>query len=162
MPFCRAVVVFVVLLLAPAAAAAAEFGLNIYGLSYHFERERARAIGADNEFNPGVGVRYQIGESERFRWFADAGVYRDSGRNTAKVAGGAFQWKATQSLGIGAALVVFHSDTYNRGRAGIAPLPLVSYELKSASLNLVYIPKINELNDINTLGFWVTLWPGRW
>jgi hypothetical protein len=75
--------------------------------------------------------------------------------------GGAF-WKPTRRFGAGIALAAFESDTYNRGRAFVAPIPLVSYDLGAASLNLAYLPKISDLNDINTLAFWITLWPGKW
>lgn len=152
---------FVLILFIPHAGAG-EIGVNLYGLSYHFERDQAKQIGHDNTFNPGVGVRYLIGENQHFKWFADAGVYRDSSSSTAKLAGVAVQWKITQSLGLGGALVVFNSPAYNRGRTFVAPLPVVSYELSWATLNLFYSPKVRELNEINTLGFWVTLWPGRW
>jgi len=158
----RSGVAFVALMLASAAAAAGELGVNVYGLSYHFERERARAIGTDNEFNPGIGLRYRGDSAGRFQWYADAGVYRDSGRNAAKLAGAAVQWKATERLGLGAALVALHSRTYNRGRAFVTPLPVASYELGPATLNLAYIPRVGSLNSINTLGLWVTLWPQRW
>lgn len=157
----RRALLFFLILVAPAAGAG-ELGVNLYGLSYHFERDRAKQIGLDNTFNPGLGVRYLIGENQHFRWFADAGIYRDSSSDTAKLAGVAMQWKMTESLGLGAALVVFNSPAYNQGRTFVAPLPVFSYELKPVTLNLFYSPKVRELNEINTLGFWVTFWPGRW
>jgi hypothetical protein len=143
-------------------APAGELGVNVYGLSYHFERGRAREIGADNEVNPGLGLRYRIPGSERVEWFLDGGAYRDSGRNTAAYAGGGAFWKPARSFGAGLALAAFHSDTYNNGRAFIAPIPVVSYDFRAATVNLAYFPKIGDLNDINTLAFWVTLWPSRW
>lgn len=42
-----------------------ELGVNLYGFSYHFERERARELGLDNEINPGLGLRYRRPYSER-------------------------------------------------------------------------------------------------
>src|SRR5206468_3340584 len=71
------------LLVLPFCCAAGEFGVNLYGASYHFERSRAKALGLDNEFNPGLGVRYRDKLAERWDWFIDAGAYRDSGRKTA-------------------------------------------------------------------------------
>ena len=152
----------IVIMLVTLPVYAGEFGINLYGLSYHMDRERARQVGLDKTFNPGVGVRYLIGENQHFRWFADAGIYRDSGDATAKLAGAAVQWKVTGSLGIGAALVAFDSPSYNRGRAFVAPLPVVSYELRAATLNLFYSPKLRELNEVDTFGLWITFWPGRW
>jgi len=150
------------LCLAPAVAPAGDIGINVYGLSYHFERDRARDIGVDNEVNPGLGLRYRIPRGERVEWFLDGGAYRDSGRNTAAYAGGGALWKPTKRFGVGLALAAFESDTYNRGRAFVAPIPLISYDLGAASLNMAYLPKIGDLNDINTLAFWITLWPKHW
>src|SRR6266545_3907894 len=120
MHFCRAVVLLV-LAAATLRVDAGELGVNIYGLSYHFERGRAKEIGLENEFNPGLGVRYLIGENDRFRWFADAGLYYDSSRHLAKLTGIAAQWKATESIGLGGALVVWNSRSYNDGRTFVAP-----------------------------------------
>ena len=135
-----------------------ELGINVYGLSYHFERERARELGYDNEVNPGLGVRYRIPRG-RFDWFFDAGAYRDSGRNTALLAGGGALWKPTERLRLGGALTFFSSDTYNDGDAFVAPVPVLAYEWRRVSLNLVYFPKVSGVNELNTLGFWITLWP---
>lgn len=147
-------------LLSPFLAHGGELGINIYGLSYHFDRDVARRIGVDNEFNPGLGARYRL-PRERFEWVLDAGAYRDSGRNVALIAGAGALWKPVPALGLGAALVVFDSDTYNRGRTTVAPVPLAAYDLGPATLNFTYLPKVSDINDVATLGFWVTLWPGR-
>ena len=75
------------------------------------------------------------------------------------LAGGGLLWKLTEGLRIGGALAFFHSDTYNNGTPFIAPLPLVAYEWRAVSVNMVYFPKVSGINDINTLGFWFTFWP---
>ena len=142
--------------LAPALCCA-DVGVNIYGFSWHLDRDKARAEQVDNWFNPGLGLRYRV-PGETFDYFFDAGVYRDSGRNTAVLAGGAAHWRATQSARLGVALVIFNSKTYNGGSTFIAPLPVAAWEFRSVTLNLVYMPKVPELNGINTLGFWLTYW----
>ena len=150
----------VTLLLAacPALAQQGELGINVYGLSYHFERDTARELGYDNEVNPGLGARWRVA-GEKFDWFLEAGAYRDSGRNTAVLAGGGLFWKPTERLRLGGGLALFHSDTYNGGDPFIAPLPLLAYEWRAVTANLVYFPKVSGVNDINTLGFWLTFWP---
>jgi len=145
-------------LLVPGLAPAGELGLNVYGLSYHFERDTARELGTDNEVNPGLGVRWRM-PRQAFDWFFDAGAYRDSGRNTAVLAGAGVLWKPTEHLRLGGALAFFHSETYNDGNPFIAPLPLLAYEWRAVTANLVYFPKVSGVNEINTLGFWLTLWP---
>jgi hypothetical protein len=145
-------------LLALPTPALGEIGLNLYGLSYHFDRSRARELRVDNEINPGLGLRYRVPQSERLQWIFDVGAYRDSGRNTALVAGAGGLWHATHRLRLGAALALFDSDTYNRGKTALAPVPIAAYELDRAMLNFVYLPKVREVNEVATLGFWVTWW----
>jgi hypothetical protein len=143
-------------LLAPALCCA-DVGINIYGFSWHLDADRAQELGVDNWFNPGLGVRYRV-PGERFDYFFDAGVYRDSGRNAAVLAGGAVHWRATQSARLGLALVVFNSKTYNDGTTFVAPLPVAAWDFGSGQINVVYLPKVKEMNDINTFGFWLTYW----
>ncbi|OGA72601.1 MAG: hypothetical protein A3G81_21545 [Betaproteobacteria bacterium RIFCSPLOWO2_12_FULL_65_14] len=112
----------------------------------------------DNEINPGLGLRYRVPHSERLQWFLDVGAYRDSGRNTALVAGAGGLWHATDRLRLGAALALFDSDTYNRGKTALAPVPVAAYELDRVMLNFVYLPKVREVNEVATLGFWATWW----
>ena len=148
-------------LLLPTAAAAGppgDWGVNLYGASYHLQRERARELGVDNEWNPGLGVRYRRAAAERWDWVFDAGAYRDSGRNTALVAGAGVLWHASERLRLGGAAAFFHSDTYNRGDPAIAPVPLAAYELRRLTLNATFLPKVKEINEVSTLAFWVTLW----
>jgi hypothetical protein len=151
----RLAVLLAALLFAPVAHA--EFGLNIYGLSWHLDADKAEKEGVDNWFNPGLGLRYRM-PGERFDTFFDAGFYRDSGRNTAVLAGGAVHWRATQRARLGLALVVLNSKTYNDGNTFVAPLPVAAWDFGPAQLNVVYMPKVSTINDINTLGFWLTYW----
>ena len=112
--------------------------------------------------NPGLGLRYRLPRKAfdgSFDLFLDGGAYRDSGRNTAVYAGAGAFWKPAGGLRLGGALAFFNSDTYNDGKAFIAPVPLAAYEWRAVTLNVVYFPKISDVNEINTLGFWITLWP---
>ncbi len=147
---------------AVADADADALGISVYGLSYHFDRDRARALGVDNGFNPGLGVRYRFAERERWTFVIEAAAYRDSGRNTAVVAGVAALWDVGSGFHLGGALVAFDSPTYNRGRAFIAPIPLATYDWGPVTLNATFLPKVERYNDVATLGFWVTYWPQRW
>ncbi|HWD23394.1 MAG TPA: hypothetical protein VG591_09725 [Burkholderiales bacterium] len=134
------------------APALADVGVNLYGLSHHFDRARARELKVDNGVNPGLGLRYRIAHSERLEWIFDVGAYRDSGRDTALIAGAGGLWHATSRLRLGAALALFDSDTYNRGRTAIAPLPVAGYELGRATLNVVYLPRVSEINEAGYAG----------
>ena len=44
-------------------------------------------------------------------------------------------------------------------RVLISLMPLLAYEWRAVTANLVYFPKVSGVNEINTLGFWLTLWP---
>jgi hypothetical protein len=142
----------------PALAHAGDLGINVYGISYHFNRDKAREIGVDNWLNPGLGLRYRLPHGDRLDWFFDAGAYHDGGRNTAVLAGAGGLWHASERLRLGAALAFFHSKTYNGGRPFIAPVPLAAYEFRSATLNAFYAPKVRDVNSVNTVGFWLTVW----
>jgi hypothetical protein len=155
---------FVALLLAAVttSATAGEWGVDVFGLSYHFDRSEAEALGVDNGFNPGLGLRYRFAKLEHWAFDAEVGAYRDSGSNTAVQGGVSALWNPWRGLQLGGALVVFKSDTYNDGDVFLAPLPLVGYDFGPAMVNLTYFPKIGRYNDVATLGLWVTLWPQRW
>ena len=143
-------------LLLCARPAYADIGLNIYGLSYHFDRDKARELGLTHEFNPGLGIRWRAADAGVF---ADAAVYSDSAANTAVVAGAGYLWRAGESLRLGGALALFRSDTYNKGDAFIAPIPLVAYEAgRRVTLNLAYFPKWRDVNLTNQVGGWITVW----
>jgi hypothetical protein len=139
--------------------AAAELGLNLFGLAYHVDSDRAREAGLDNELIAGVGLRYRAAHSERLQWIFDLSAYHDSGRNTAYLAGAGALWKVSAGWRLGGALAALQSDTYNRGRAFVAPLPLAAYEFRSVTLNFTYVPRLSEINDVATLAAWLTWWP---
>lgn len=154
----RARLLIVALLFLSWPAAAEQLGVNIYGLSYHFDRERAHRSGLDNEVNPGLGLRYRVLRSERLQWILEAGVYHDSGRNTAVVVGAGALWKVSAGWRLGGGLAALQSDTYNRGEAFIAPFPLAAYEFQRATLNFTFIPRASQVNDIPVLAAWLTWW----
>jgi len=148
----------IALLLLPLPAAA-ELGLNIFGFAYHFDRELARERNLDNEFIAGAGLRYTTGRGEPFQWVADVGAYHDSGRNTAYFAGAGPAWKISRGWYLAVALAAMQSDTYNRGRVFVAPLPLAAYDFRSVTLNFTFVPKASQFNDIPTFVMWLTWWP---
>ena len=141
-----------------AAAAQADVGVNLYGASYHFDRDKAREIGVTNEFNPGLGLRWRRPHGERLDLFADVGFYDDSAHNTAELAGGGALWHAGERLRLGGGLVLLQSDTYNGGAAFIAPVPVAAYEWRRITLNVVYFPKWRDVNRTSQIGAWITLW----
>ena len=140
-------------------AQAGDVSLNLYGLSYHWERDRAHALGVDNEFNPGLGLRYALSPVKLCKTpFTEAAFYHDSGRNTAVYAAlGCLGLELAPGLRLGAAITAFHSDSYNQGDPFIAPVPLLSWQLEPVTLNFIHFPKVKGFNDINTTGLYVSL-----
>ena len=144
--------------LAVACAAHAEVGISLYGVSYHFDRDKARERGLTHEVNPGLGVRLRAERTEVWDIFADAGFYRDSAAHTAKLAGGGALWRAGERLRLGGALALFKSETYNGGKAFIAPVPVAAWDTRRVTFNAVFFPKWRDQNPTNQMGFWVTVW----
>lgn len=147
----------------PAAADAdtGALGISFFGLSYHFNRDQARAAGVDNTVNPGLGVRYRFAQRDRWSFDVEAAAYYDSGRNTAVVGGVAALWHVGRGFHAGGALAFFNSPSYNNGRAFVVPIPLVAYDWGRVTLNATFVPKMERYNDVATIGVWVTFWPKR-
>ena len=91
-------------------------------------------------------------------WILDVGGYCDSGRNTALLAGAGGLFKVSDGWRLGAALAVLDSATYNRGKTTLAPVPLAAYETRRVTFNFVYLPRVSDINEVATLGFWATWW----
>jgi len=151
---------FALLLLALCAplARADDIGINVYGASYHFDRDKAKELGLTHEFNPGLGLRWRREASESWDYFADAGFYSDSKANAAALFGGGGLWHATDHLRLGGGLVLLKSETYNHNKAFVAPVPVVAYDWRRVSLNMVYFPKWQDINRTSQVGFWLTFW----
>lgn len=152
--------ILLALCLGASLARADDFGINVYGASYHFDRDKAKELGLTHEFNPGLGIRWRREYSASWDLFADAGFYRDSAANTAMLFGGGGLWHASDHLRLGGGLVALKSPTYNGNAGFIAPAPVVAYEGRRVTFNVVYFPKWQDVNRTNQLGFWLTFWPG--
>ena len=127
--------------------AEAGVGLNVYGLSYHPDRDAVASRRLD-EFNPGLALRYD--------WlndiFAEAGGFRDSYGGRANFADIGYQWRFGRWR-VGGALAVAHAAAYNYGKVFVAPLPIVSFDIGSASINGTYFPQIGGKDGNETAAF---------
>lgn len=131
--------------------------LQLYGLSYHPDRRAMRSLGLDNEVNFGLGLNYTLHEDERSVRFLEAGMFRDSGRQRATIAGMGYQLKAGPHWRLGGALVGVLGKTYNEGRFFIAPLPVVSYDFGQLTLNALYVPRYRQVNQLAVFGLYVSM-----
>jgi hypothetical protein len=149
----------IVLLLARAPDARPEerLFLDVYGLSYHTNRAGVHAAHLDNEFNPGLGLKYELAASSRGVTFAEAGFYKDSGRRWTAMAGPGYQLKLGERWRAGGVLLLFDSPTYNHGRPFIAPIPMLTCDLGAFQLNAVYAPRVSDVNEFAVFGFYVSI-----
>jgi hypothetical protein len=131
--------------------------VQVYGLSYHTDREGVHRKGLDNELNLGLGLNYTVHEDERGIQFVEAGIYRDSGSRAAKIAGMGYQYKLGRSWRLGGVLWGVQSATYNHGDAFIAPLPLLTYDLGRVKLNAIYVPRYGDTNEFAVFGFYLSV-----
>jgi hypothetical protein len=111
--------------------------------------------------NTGLGLTYEFHNDARGVGFFEAGFYRDSGRNWAKVAGPGYQVKLDERWRLGAVLYVIDSRTYNDGRIFVAPIPLLTYDLGNAKLNAIYAPRIQD-NHFAVFGLYLSIPFTRW
>jgi len=138
------------------------FELNVYGLSYHPDRNAVHKKNLDNQVNPGLALHYTLTDSDRGTSFAEGGAYLDSGRNWAKFASLGYQYKIGERWKIGGAVAVANSRTYNRGATFVGMIPLVTYDLGLIKVNAVYFPRIANYNDVDAFGFYVSLPFSAW
>ena len=135
--------------------------INIYGLSYHPDRETVHKKNLDNQINPGLALHYELTGNERGTTFLEAGAYKDSGSNWARFAGLGYQFKFG-NWRIGGAVAAVHSATYNRGTTFVGMIPLVTYDLGRIKLNGTYFPKIANYNEVDAFGFYLSIPLSAW
>jgi hypothetical protein len=136
--------------------------LNVYGFSYHPDRDTVHRLNLDNEVNPGLGLHYEFSDTERGITFGEIGAYQDSGANLAKFVALGYQFKFGKRFRIGGALAVVHSLTYNQGVTFLAMIPLITYDMGRVKLNATYLPKLGHLNEVAAFGFYISIPFGQW
>jgi hypothetical protein len=140
-----------------ASRTAGAFYLDVYGLSYHPDREGVHREHLDNEVNEGLGLKYGFHDDALGVGFVQAGAYRDSGSNWAKIAGPGYQLKLGDHWRAGGLLLYFDSPTYNHGRPFVAPIPIFTYDFGALQLNAVYAPRVPDYNQFAVFGFYLSI-----
>jgi len=131
--------------------------LDVYGLSYHTDRNGIHNKQRDNEYNIGLGFGYKLYTNDKGSASIHAGFYNDSGHNWAKVAGLGYQFNLGKRWQLGAGLMAIQSRTYNNGLAFVAPIPLLTYDLGAAKLNIVFAPRFKQFNQFSVFGMYFSI-----
>lgn len=140
----------------PSEVRANEFGVNLYGISYHFLRE-SQSRDPFNEVNTGIGFRATFGGRNSSRLFFEGGRFKDTLENTAKYMSIGFLLKIIHQFRVGLNGAIYTSKSIRNGNAFFAPLPIASYSLWRVTVNGVYMPKYQGTNPYHTLGFYLTI-----
>ncbi|HEX7812237.1 MAG TPA: hypothetical protein VF460_10045 [Burkholderiales bacterium] len=136
--------------------------VNVYGLAYHPDRDTVHNENLDNEFNPGLGLHYELRNTERGITFAELGSYYDSGSHWATFLALGYQWKWGEKWRFGGAVAAMNSQTYNHGVAFVGMFPVVTYDMGPIKLNGVYFPKVANYNEVAAFGFYLSVPLGQW
>jgi hypothetical protein len=135
---------------------AGEIGLNIYGLSYHYESlsyRDGRELKDYNQLNLGLGVQYIFSQSKKNIWFAESGFYKDSKYTMTIYIAPGYKYRFTESLSVGAGLVLFVTETYPMH---VAPIPVLSYRVNIVTLSMTWIPA-PESDESGAIGIYLTV-----
>jgi len=132
-----------------------EIGINLYGLSYHIQRETSDNKDF-NELNYGIGMRYSLNKDKRMELFIDSGFFKDSSAKLAKYMGFGLQFSLFNTFNIGFLGLIYQSKMINQGAPIVGAVPLISFSFKNICINSIIIPKIKNLVDYDSIGFYLT------
>ena len=140
------------------ACAQTRFGLDVFGISYHYQaRTYQAAPGVTRRYeqlNLGLGVEYVVRDDQRVLVSTDGGVYRDSKDRGNGFAGVALRFRAASHLLLGGGIVGMTSRTYG---THVAPLPLVTAQWRHVSISTTLIPALSR-RESGAIGLFTTMY----
>lgn len=155
----RSALVLTLLIASAAPLHAGEFGVNLYGLSYHYD---ARTYVDDNdivqqynEINPGIGAQFIIESHKYYEWGAEGGYFNDSKDGLSGYVGAFAKLKSGFGLAAGLGIALLDSDTWG---IPAAILPVVTYRYSFLAANATWTPPITDV-DSGFFGFYLTIYP---
>ena len=140
----------------PASDTEAQVGINVFGLSKHFEDS---AVAELQTFNPGLGFHWTFDRGRNSALEFNTGIYRDSFSNLNRHLSLGARVRVWGPIEIGWQSILAKSDSMNDGYAIVYPIPFVSFRHSRFVLNTVYIPQVGSFNQISTLGLTATIFP---
>ncbi len=151
----RLLILFTALSIGAASiGSAAELGVNIYGLSHHFDRRDVSGY-KFNERNYGLGADINLYQSGANIVFGDLGIFNDSYRYTAKYCSMGYKRKLISGLTLGAVLGIYDSESI--GGTVLAPAPYASLRVSRLEVSCLYLMAAEGINNYPSLGFYGTI-----
>lgn len=134
---------------------AGELGLNLYGLSYHFDRKTVEGI-SFNEFNQGFGFNYQFVNIRRLDFSLEASLYKDSLNHTARYISLNVKYRVfTEVVKLGVLIAAYRSESVSEAWIP-AVIPVLTFQYRDIGFNFVYIPEFPNINAYDSIGFYIT------
>jgi len=141
-----------------------ELGINVYGLSLHYQSDFYVDNGQRkkwNEYNRGGGLQYIFSETKWHLFFTEGGIFEDSFENTTKYIAVGYRLKFTDSFSAGGAMVIFDTKS---DYESVTPLPMISYRfktvpfLRNVALNITWLPDVDRRNKDSALAGYLTFY----
>lgn len=133
-----------------------QVGINIFGLSHHFDNDLTTK---PKDINPGLGLHWTFDRGRRTSLEVNAGMYHDSFRNTNRHAGLGARVKVWGPVEVGLHSTLSKSDSFGCELAMLHPMPFLAFRHRRLVINTIYIPEVDGVNGVATLGFTATVFP---
>jgi hypothetical protein len=142
-------------IIATPAKAVPDFGVNVYGFSYHLDRTDINGK-PFNEQNTGFGFRAVLKESKKGVTFIEGGWFEDSFSHGACYLSAAYQIKITEGILLG--MNVGYYDAPSVVGQVIAPIPTLTFRYDFIALNIIHMPGFSGLNPYPSFGGYLTVY----
>jgi hypothetical protein len=133
---------FIIFFLKYANLFAGEIGVDLYGISYHYDKDMyfnkdERSRKHLEEINPGIGIRYNFFENDYLIFGIITGIYDNSEEVLTKYLGLSNKVKIYKGLSCGIDFAFFDTKSYDQR---FFPVPTITFRYKQIALNFVWMP----------------------
>ena len=144
------------LLVCHSPACGGEFGINLYGLSYHLDRRDVTGY-RFNERNPGIGLQFVAYEKQRSRYYLEAAILEDSYRRAAKYVTLGYGYHVYKGFSLGVLFGLYDSRSVAESAVLVA-VPMVSFRYRDFDMHLVHLPEFPGINPYPSFALYGTLY----
>jgi len=147
-----------ILLVTVATSSVAGIGVNLYGLSYHPDRDETSTYGY-NETNWGLGLQYDLVVGARSRLYLQGGGLSDSLENLNLHGGISYRHQAWGPLWAGASLFITGTKSDYDGEPVAGALPFLAFVTKPVELSWTYLPDASGRRGTGGILMYATVFP---